>query len=93
MHVIISGRSTSTPGRPWRAIALLLTSICLSVAIGLAMLITALTPASVAAPAGPQSTPGHACTVGVVWPGHSITSATCPLTTLSSKCCTRPFLG
>jgi hypothetical protein len=29
----------------------------------------------------------------VVWPGHLITSATCPATTLSSKCCTRPFLG
>lgn len=76
-----------------RTVALLLVSICLSVAIGLAMVIIALTPASVAAPSAPQSTPGHACTIAVVWPGHSITNATCPVTTLSSKCCTRPFLG
>jgi hypothetical protein len=66
-----------------RTIVLLLVSICLSIAIGLAMLITALTPASVAAP----------CTVAVVAPAHLTTSDACPLTTLSAKCCARPFLG
>lgn len=66
-----------------RTIVLLLVSICLSAAIGLAMLITALTPASVAAP----------CTVAVLQPEHLITGAACPLTTLSAKCCARPFLG
>jgi hypothetical protein len=106
MQVIINGRRMPTPERLWqgvtrfaqtaatmRTVALLLASICLSVAIVLAMLIAALAPASVAAPSPTQLAPRDACAVAVVWPGHLVTSATCPLTTLSAKCCARPFLG
>ena len=66
-----------------RTIVLLLVSIFLTAAIGLAMLITALTPASVAAP----------CSIAVIQPEHLISGTACPLTTLSAKCCARPFLG
>jgi len=106
MQIIINGRIMPTPERLWRrvvrfaqtaatmrTVALLLASICLSAAIGLAMLIAALAPASVAAPSGTQSAPRDACTVAAVWPGHHITGSTCPVTMWSSKCCTRAFLG
>jgi hypothetical protein len=76
-----------------RTVAILLASICLSVAIGLAILIAALEPASVAAPTGTQSAPRDACTVAAVWPGHHITGSRCPVTMWSSRCCTRSFLG
>lgn len=59
-----------------RTIVLLLLSICLSIAIGLAMLITALAPASVAAPPLMQSAP---CGIAAVWPQSDIRDATCPL--------------
>lgn len=77
-------KDRSMPRTPtMRTIVLLLVSICLSAAIGLAMLITALTPASVAAP----------CTVAAVQPDRLITGDACPLAALSAKCCARPFLG
>jgi hypothetical protein len=93
MLVIINGRKMAAPERAWRTIMLLLISICLSVAIGLAILITALAPASVAAPSKTQSAPRHACTVAALWPVHLTTGAMCPVTTLSPKCCARPSLG
>ena len=102
MQVIINGRRMPTHERLWRGVArfaqtaatmrtvaLLLASICLSVAIGLAMLIATLAPASVAAPSWTQSAPRDACAVAAVWPGHHITGSRCAVTLSSSKCCTR----
>jgi hypothetical protein len=48
-----------------RTVVLLLVSSCLSTAIGLATLIDALAPASVAAPSRMQSAP---CSISAVWP-------------------------
>ena len=73
-----------------RTIVLLLVSSCLSIAIGLAMLITALVPASVAAPSRMQSAP---CSIAAVWPESHISGATCPLAKSLSKCCTRLLIG
>jgi len=73
-----------------RTVVLLLVSICLSIAIGLAMLITALAPASVAAPSRMQSAP---CSIAAVWPESHISGATCPLAKSLSKCCTRLLIG
>jgi hypothetical protein len=70
-----------------RTVAILLVSICLSVAIGLAMLITALAPAAVAA------SPGGGCAVPAVWSPYQLTGSMCPVTVSSPKCCTRSFLG
>ena len=106
MQVIINGRRMATPEKLWqgvarfaqtaatlRAVALLLASICLTVAIGLATLIAALAPASVAAPSETLSAPRDACTVSVLRPEYLITGAACPASTLSAKCCARTFLG
>ena len=73
-----------------RTIVMLLVSICLSTAIGFAMLIDALVPASVAAPSRMQSAP---CSIPAVWPESHIFGATCPLAKSVSKCCTRPLIG
>ena len=73
-----------------RTIVLLLVSICLSTAIVLAMLITALVPASVATPSRIQSAP---CSFAAVWPESHISTATCAHTTSALKCCTRVQLG
>jgi hypothetical protein len=56
----------------------------------LAMLITALVPASVAAPSRMQSAP---CSIAAVWPESHISGATCPLAKSLSKCCTRLLIG
>jgi hypothetical protein len=56
----------------------------------LAMLITALVPASVAAPSRMQSAP---CRIAAVWPESHISGATCPLAQSLSKCCTRLLIG
>ena len=64
-------------------IVVLLISIFLSVAIGLAMLITALAPASVAAPCGIAVASLHNHTAG----------AACPLASSRSTCCTRLPIG
>ena len=71
-----------------RTVVLLLVSSCLSIAIGLAMLITALAPASVAAPSRMQSAP---CSIAAVWPERHTSGATCPLAKSSSKCCALPL--
>ena len=71
-----------------RTIVMLLVSICLSTAIGLATLIDALAPASVAAPSRMQSAP---CSIAAVWPERHTFGATCPLVKSSSKCCTLPL--
>jgi hypothetical protein len=73
-----------------RTVVMLLVSSCLSIAIGLAMLITALVPASVAAPSRMQSAP---CSIAAVWPESHISGATCPLAKSLSKCCTRLLVG
>ena len=65
-----------------RTVVLLLVSICLSVAIGLATLTAALAPASAAAPR-------DACAVTAAWRPLQLTNAPCARTTWSSKCCTR----
>jgi hypothetical protein len=71
-----------------RTIVMLLVSSCLSTAIGLATLIDALAPASVAAPSRMQSAP---CSISAVWPESHIFGATCPLAQSLSKCCTLPL--
>ena len=73
-----------------RTIVTLLVSIFLSAAIGLAMLITALAPASVAAPSPKQS---PSCGLAVVWPQSHTSGATCPIAMSSSTCCTRLPIG
>ncbi|MDV3134637.1 hypothetical protein [Mycobacterium sp. 29Ha] len=73
-----------------RVIVLLLVSICLSTAIGLAMLITALAPASVAAPSPMQFAP---CGITALWPKSLTSSAVCPVAISSSTCCTRLPIG
>lgn len=69
-----------------RTIVILLVSILLSAAIGLAMLITALAPASVAAPS-------PSCGLAVVWPVNHTSAAVCPVAIPSSACCTRLPIG
>ena len=73
-----------------RVIVLLLVSICLSTAIGLALLITALAPASVAAPSLNQSAP---CGIAAVSPQNHTAGADCPLAISSSTCCIRWPIG
>jgi len=73
-----------------RTIVLLLVSICLSTAIGLAMLIAALAPASVAAPSSMRSAP---CGVAALWPQSHTRGAVCPIAVSSSTCCTRLPIG
>ena len=86
----INDRSMPGTATRMRAVVLLLVSSCLSIAIGLAMPITALAPASVAAPSRMQSAP---CSIAAVWPESHISGASCPLPKLSSKCCTRLLIG
>lgn len=76
-----------------RTIAILLVSICLSIAIGLAMLIATLAHASVAAPLMMPSAPRDACSVTAAWSPHQLTGALCPVRTRSASCCTRQLLG
>lgn len=73
-----------------RVLMMLLVSICLSTAIGLAMLITALAPASVAAPSPMQFAP---CGIATLWPQSLTSSAVCPVAISSSTCCTRLPIG
>lgn len=73
-----------------RVIVLLLVSICLSTAIGLAMLITALAPASVAAPSLNQFAP---CGIAAVSLHHRTAGADCSLAISSSACCIRRPIG
>lgn len=73
-----------------RTTVMLLVAICLSTAVGLAMLITALAPALVAAPSQRQSAP---CSIAAVWPEIHISGASCPLAKSSSTCCARLLLG
>ena len=73
-----------------RVIVLLLVSICLSTAIGLAMLITAIAPASVAAPPLNQFTP---CGIAAVSPQNHAAGADCPVAISSSTCCIRWPIG
>jgi hypothetical protein len=73
-----------------RTIVMLLVSICFSTAIGLAMLIDTLVPASVATPPRVQSAP---CGIAAVLPESHISGATCPLARTFSKCCTRLLIG
>lgn len=73
-----------------RLIVLLLVSICLSTAIGLAMLITALAPASVAAPPLNQFAP---CGIAAVSPQSLTSGADCPVAISSSTCCIRWPIG
>lgn len=73
-----------------RTIVMLLISILLSTALGLAMLVTALAPASVAAPPPMQS---PSCGLAVVWPQSHTWSAACPVAISSSACCTRLPIG
>ena len=87
MEVINDGSMPRTATR-MRTIVLLLVSICLTIAIGVAMLITALAPASVAAPSRMQP-----CNLAAVWPERHIVGTTCPLAMSSSKCCTRLLIG
>jgi hypothetical protein len=86
----INDPSTPLTATRMRTVVLLLVSSCLSIAIGLAMLITALAPASVAAPSRMQSAP---CSIAAVWPESHISGATCPLAKSLSKCCTRLLIG
>lgn len=73
-----------------RVIVLLLVSICLSAALGLAMLITALAPASVASPSLNQFAP---CGLAAVSLQNHTAGADCPLATSSSTCCIRWPIG
>lgn len=82
---VINGPSMPRSATRMRTIVMLLVSICLSTAIGLATLIDALAPASVAAPSRMQSAP---CSISAVWPESHIFGATCPLAQSLSKCCT-----
>ena len=84
----INDPSTPQTATRIRTVVLRLVSSCLSIAIGLAMLITALAPASVAAPSRMQSTP---CGISAVWPASHSFGATCPLAQSLSKCCTLPL--
>ena len=86
----INDPSTPLTATRMRTVVLRLVSSCLSIAIGLAMLITALSPASVAAPPRMQSAP---CSIAAVWPESHISGATCPLAKSLSKCCTRLLIG
>lgn len=87
---VINDRSLPPTATRMRAIVLLLVSMCLSIAIGFAMLSTALAPASVGAPSHMQSAP---CSIAAVWPESHISGATCPLAKSLSKCCTRLLIG
>ena len=87
---VINDRSMPLTATRMRTVVLLLVSICLSIAIGLAMLITALAPASVAAPSRMQSA---SCSIAAVRPESHISGATCPLAKSLSKCCTRLLIG
>lgn len=89
MEVTNDGRMPLAETR-MRTIVMLLVSICLSIAIGLAMLITALAPASVAAPSPKQS---PSCGIAVVWPQSHTSAAACPVAISSSACCTRLPIG
>jgi hypothetical protein len=89
MEVIKDGRMPRA-ATGMRTIVMLLVSIFLSAAIGLAMLITALAPASVAAPT-PMQYP--LCGIGVVWPQSHTSGAACPVAVSSSTCCTRLPIG
>lgn len=73
-----------------RVIVLLLVSICLSTALGLAMLIAALAPASVAAPSINQFAP---CGIAAVSLQDHTAGADCPLAISSSTCCIRWPVG
>jgi hypothetical protein len=73
-----------------RTIVLLLVSICLSAAIVLAMLITALVPASVATASPMQSA---LCSIAAAGPESHTFAATCRHTRSALKCCTRVPLG
>lgn len=85
MEVINDGRMPRA-ATGIRTIVMLLVSILISAALGLAMLITALAPASVAAPSPMQFMP---CTLAAAWPQSHTSGATCPLAMSSSSCCTR----
>ncbi|BBZ17684.1 hypothetical protein [Mycolicibacterium gadium] len=73
-----------------RVIVLLLVSICLSTALGLAMLIAALAPASVAAPSINQFAP---CGIAAVSLQNHSAGADCPTAIPSSTCCIRRPVG
>ena len=89
MDVINNGRMPRA-ATGVRTIVMLLVSIILSAALGLAMLITALAPASVAAPS-PMQAPW--CNIAVVWPHSHASGAACPVAISSSTCCTRLPIG
>ena len=73
-----------------RVIVLLLVSICLSTALGLAMLIATLAPASVAAPSINQFAP---CGIAAVSLENHTAGADCPTVIPSSTCCIRRPVG
>lgn len=89
MQVINDGRMPRA-ATGMRTIVMLLVSICLSTAIGLAMLITALAPASVAAPSPKQS---PSCGLAVVWPQSHTFGTACRVAISSPTCCTRLNVG